>query len=157
MFKEFRTFALKGSVIDLAVGLIIGAAFGKIVTSLVSDVLMPPLGLLLGGVDFSSLFINLSDTAYPSYVEAKAAGAPVIAYGMFINTLLEFLVIAFAVFLLVQQINRMKERANRGQPPPDPTERNCPLCLSAVPVLARKCKFCTADLETAAPTATPGR
>jgi large conductance mechanosensitive channel len=144
MFKEFRNFAMRGSVVDLAVGVIIGAAFGKITTSLVNDVLMPPLGLLLGKVDFAELFINLSATPYATLAEARAAGAPVIALGVFINTVIEFLIIAFAVFLMVRQINRLRELT--AAPPPAPTEKSCPLCLSTIPIAARKCKFCTADL-----------
>ena len=145
MLKEFRTFALRGNVIDLAVGVIIGAAFGKITTSLVNDVIMPPIGLLLGRVDFSDLFVSLSGARYPSLRAAKEAGAPVIAYGSFINTVIEFTIIAFAVFLLVRQVNRLRERF--ANPPASPSEKNCPRCLSAIPIAASKCKFCTADLE----------
>jgi large conductance mechanosensitive channel len=145
MLKEFRTFALRGNVIDLAIGVIIGAAFGKITTSLVNDVIMPPIGLALGRVDFSDLFVNLAETSYPSLTAAKEAGAPVIAYGSFINTIIEFSIIAFAVFLLVRQVNRLRDRFTH--PPAAPSEKNCPRCLSAIPIAASKCKFCTADLE----------
>ena len=145
MLKEFRTFALRGNVIDLAVGVIIGAGFGKITTSLVSDVIMPPIGLALGRVDFSDMFIDLSRGNFPSLAAAREAGAPVIAYGLFINTIIEFTIIAFAVFILVRQINRMRERYN-SEPPPTVTEKSCPRCLSAIPIAASKCKFCTADL-----------
>ncbi|MGE4063521.1 MAG: large conductance mechanosensitive channel protein MscL [Rhodospirillaceae bacterium] len=145
MLKEFRTFALRGNVIDLAVGVIIGAAFGKITTSLVNDVIMPPIGLLLGRVDFSDLFVDLSNSGHPSLATAKEAGAPIIAYGSFINTIIEFAIIAFAVFILVRQINRIRERFHHE--PTAPAEKNCPRCLSAIPVAASKCKFCTVDLE----------
>jgi large conductance mechanosensitive channel len=145
MFKEFRTFVLRGNVIDLAVGVIIGAAFGKITTSLVTDVIMPPIGLALGRVDFADLFIDLSNSGHVSLAAAKEAGAPVIAYGSFINTLIEFAIIAFAVFLLVRQINRLRERFHK-EPPPAATEKSCTRCLSAIPIAASKCKYCTADL-----------
>jgi large conductance mechanosensitive channel len=141
VFKEFRTFAMRGSVIDLAVGVIIGAAFGKITTSLVNDILMPPLGLLLGRVNFAELFITLSGADYATLAEARAAGAPVIAIGSFVNTVIEFVIVAFAVFVLVRQINRLQ-----AAPPPAPSEKSCPHCLSAIPLQAKKCKFCTADL-----------
>ncbi len=144
MFKEFRTFAMRGNVIDLAVGVIIGAAFGKITTSLVNDVLMPPLGLLLGKVDFADLYVALNGASYATLADARTAGAPVIAFGAFINTVIEFLLIAFAVFIMVRQINRLREIT--AAPPPTPTEKSCPLCLSAIPIEAKKCKFCTADL-----------
>jgi large conductance mechanosensitive channel len=147
MLKEFRTFALRGNVIDLAVGVIIGAAFGKITTSLVNDVIMPPIGLALGQVDFSDLYVDLSRGGHVSLAAAKEAGAPVIAYGSFINTIIEFAIIAFAVFILVRQINRLRERFH-SEPPPAATEKSCPRCLSAIPLAASKCKFCTADLET---------
>jgi large conductance mechanosensitive channel len=141
LLQEFRTFAARGNVIDLAVGVIIGAAFGKIVTSLVNDVVMPPIGLLLGHFDFSALFIDLSGVHHATLAEARATNAPVIAFGSFINTVIEFLIVAFVVFLMVRQINRLKT-----QNPPAPTEKNCPKCLSAIPIAATKCKFCTTDL-----------
>jgi large conductance mechanosensitive channel len=143
MLKEFREFAMRGNVVDLAVGVIIGAAFGKITSSLVSDVLMPPIGLLLGNVDFSDLFISLTSTDYPSLDAAKTAGAPVVAYGAFINTMIDFTIVAFAVFIVVKQMNRLKAI---GQKPADVTEKDCPKCLSVIPVKATKCKHCTADL-----------
>ena len=143
LMQEFRTFAARGNVIDLAVGVIIGAAFGKIVTSLVNDVVMPPIGLLLGRLDFSSLFVDLTGAHHATLAEAKAAGAPVLAYGIFINTLIEFMIVAFVVFLMVRQINKLK-----AMNPPAPTEKNCPKCLSAIPIAATKCKFCTVDLPT---------
>lgn len=145
MIKEFKDFAMRGNVVDLAVGVIIGAAFGKITTSLVNDVIMPPIGLALGQVDFSDLYIDLSRSGHASLAAAKEAGAPVIAYGAFINTIIEFSIIAFAVFILVRQINRMRERFP-SEPPAATTEKSCPRCLSAIPIAASKCKFCTADL-----------
>lgn len=145
MLKEFREFAMRGNVLDMAVGIIIGAAFGRIVTSLVNDVLMPPVGLLMGKVDFSSLFINLSGAAYPSLAEAKKAGAPVIGYGAFLNTVLDFVVVAFVIFLLIKQINRLKKPA----PAAAPTTKDCPYCLSAVPVKATRCAHCTSQLPAA--------
>jgi large conductance mechanosensitive channel len=143
MLKEFKDFAIKGNVIDLAVGIIIGAAFGKIVSSLVNDIIMPPIGRGLGKVDFSNLFINLSDQRYASLSEAKKAGAATINYGVFLNTCLEFMVVAFAVFLLVQQINRIK----RAPALPEANVKQCPFCLSSIPLQALKCAHCTSDLE----------
>lgn len=142
MLKEFREFAMRGNVIDMAVGIILGVAFGAIVTSLVNDVIMPPIGLLLGSVDFSDLFINLSGTPYASLEEAKAAGAPVIAYGMFINTVINFLIVAFAIFLVIKQINRLKGPA----PKPAPTTKDCPRCMTAIPLKATRCPNCTSEL-----------
>ncbi|MHB1206482.1 MAG: large conductance mechanosensitive channel protein MscL [Rhodospirillaceae bacterium] len=144
MLKEFRNFAMRGSVVDLAVGVIIGAAFGKITTSLVNDVLMPPLGLLLGRVDFTELFVAINGDHYATLSDARKAGAPVIAFGAFINTVIEFLLIAFAIFILVHQINRLRNLT--AAPPPAPSEKACPKCLSPIPIAATKCKFCTADL-----------
>jgi len=142
MLKEFREFVARGNVIDLAVAVVIGAAFGKIVTSVVEDILMPPIGLLLGNVDFSNLFINLSGQDYPSLAAAKEAGAATLNYGVFLNNILNFLIIAFAIFLLIRQINRLQ----RPQPAPSPETRNCPYCLSAIPTKAMRCAHCTADL-----------
>jgi large conductance mechanosensitive channel len=147
MLKEFKEFTLRGNVIDLAIGVIIGAAFGKIVTSFVNDILMPPIGLLLGNVDFSNLFINLSGQPYGSLEEAQAAGAATINYGLFINTVLDFIIVAFVIFLLVRQVNRM--RREREAPPAEPTTRECPYCLSTVPLKATRCPHCTSELETA--------
>jgi large conductance mechanosensitive channel len=141
LLHDFRTFAARGNVVDLAVGVIIGAAFGKIVTSLVNDIVMPPIGLLLGKVDFSTLFIDLSGAHHATLAEAKAANAPVIAFGAFINTIIEFLIIGFVVFLMVRQINKIK-----ALNPPAPSEKSCPKCMSAIPLAATKCKFCTTDL-----------
>jgi len=139
MLKEFKEFAMKGNVLDMAIGVIIGGAFGKIVTSLVSDVLMPPLGLVLGKVDFSSLFLNLSGTPQPSLAAAKAAGAPTVNYGVFLQTVLDFIIIAFVIFMLVRQVNRLKSPAA----PAAPTTKDCPLCLSTIPIRATKCAHCT--------------
>jgi large conductance mechanosensitive channel len=147
VLKEFREFAIRGNVIDLAVGVVIGAAFGKIVTSFVNDVLMPPLGLLLGRVDFSNLFLNLSSQHYATLAEAKQAGAPTLNYGAFINTVIDFAIVAFAVFLLVQQINRLTRR--RDAAAPAPTTKPCPYCLTAVPLAATRCPACTSQLEPA--------
>jgi large conductance mechanosensitive channel len=144
VFKEFREFAIKGNVMDMAVGIIIGAAFGRIVGSLVNDVLMPPIGRLLGKVDFSNLFINLSGTGYDSLAAAKAAGAPTLNYGLFLNTVLEFLIVAFAVFLVVKQVNRLR----RAPVPTAPTTRDCPHCLTAIPLKATRCPACTSQLTT---------
>ena len=139
MLKEFKEFAMKGNVLDMAIGVIIGGAFGKIITSLVSDVLMPPLGLLLGKVDFSSLFLNLSGTPQPSLASAKAAGAPTVNYGVFLQTVLDFIIIAFVIFMLVKQVNRLRTPAA----PSAPTTKDCPLCLSTIPIKATKCAHCT--------------
>jgi large conductance mechanosensitive channel len=139
MFKEFKEFISKGSVMDLAIGIIIGAAFTAIVNSLVKDVIMPPIGLLLGKVDFDSLFINLSDKPYTSFAAAKAAGAPVIGYGAFLNQVVSFLVIAFVVFLMVRGVNRLRRQ-------PEPTQRDCPFCLEPVGIAATRCSHCTSEL-----------
>ena len=139
MLKEFKEFAMKGNVLDMAIGVIIGGAFGKIITSLVSDVLMPPLGLVLGKVDFSSLFFNLSGTPQPSLAAAKAAGAPTVNYGVFLQTVFDFIIIAFVIFMLVKQVNRLKTPAASSAP----TTKDCPLCLSTIPIKATKCAHCT--------------
>jgi large conductance mechanosensitive channel len=145
MFKEFKEFAMRGNVMDLAVGIIIGGAFGKIVTSFVSDILMPPVGLLLGKVDFTNLFINLSGKPFTSIAEAKAAGAPTLNYGSFINTIIDFAIIAFAVFLLVRHINRMKREPEKTLP----DTRECPFCISTISNKATRCPNCTSELTTA--------
>ena len=147
MLKEFKEFAMRGNVVDLAVGVIIGAAFGAIVNSLVTDVIMPPIGLLAGGLDFKDLFVSLNGQAYPTLDAAKKAGAPVIAYGAFLNTIVNFLIVAFAIFLLVKQVNRLSKPA--PAPPPTPT-RECPFCITAVPVKATRCPACTSELAGAA-------
>jgi len=146
MLKEFKAFAMRGNVLDLAVALVIGAAFGKIVTSFVEDVLMPPLGLLLGKVDMKNLFIDLSGAHHATLVEAKAAGAATINYGVFINTIVDFLFVAFAVFLIIKQVNKLK-----GPAPVEPAKTKvCPYCLSSIPVGATKCAACTSQLPAQA-------
>jgi large conductance mechanosensitive channel len=145
MLKEFKEFAMRGSMLDLAVGIIIGAAFGKIITSLVNDIIMPPIGLLLGKVDFSNLFINLSGKTYNTLSEAKAAGAATINYGMFLNTVIDFLIVAFVIFFLIRQINRLK----RKQEAPPVTTRECPFCYSAIPIKATRCPNCTSEFNAA--------
>ncbi len=147
MFKEFKEFAMRGNVLDMAVGIIIGAAFGKIITSFVSDILMPPIGLLLGRVDFSNLFVSLSGPSYPSLAAAKAAGAPTINYGVFLNTVLDFLIVAFAIFLLIRQVNRFTRKP--AAVPATPTAKECPYCLSTVALKATRCPQCTSDLKAA--------
>ena len=149
MLKEFREFAMRGSVVDLAIGIIIGAAFGKIVTSFVSDILMPPIGLVLGQVDFSNLFINLSGKTYASVAAAKEAGAPTLNYGLFINNILDFVIVAFAVFLLVRAINRLKSKQPEA-PASAPTTKDCPYCLSSIPLKATRCPNCTSNIPAAA-------
>ena len=144
MLKEFREFIKRGNVMDLAVAVIIAAAFGKIITTLIEGVIMPPIGLLLGKVDFASLLYNLSDTPVASLAEAKAKGVPVIAYGQFINDIINFLVIAFVVFLIVRSVNRMKDKKEK-----DPTTKDCPRCLSKIPLKATRCAECCVDLEAA--------
>jgi len=139
MLKEFKEFAMRGNVLDMAIGIIIGGTFGKIVSSLVSDIVMPPIGLLLGRVDFSSLFINLSGQPQPSLAAAKAAGAPTINYGVFLQTILDFVIIAFVIFLLVKQVNRLK----KPEAPAAPTTKSCPFCVSDIPIKATKCAHCT--------------
>ena len=143
MLKEFKEFAMKGNVLDLAVGFIIGAAFGKIVTSLVSDIIMPPIGLILGKVDFSSLFLNLSGKSYSSLAEAKAAGAATLNYGIFLNNIVDFLVVAFAVFLLVRMVNRW----NKPAPAAAPSTKECPYCASTIPLKATRCPNCTSEIR----------
>ena len=142
MFKEFKEFAVKGNMVDMAVGIIIGAAFGGVVTSLVKDVIMPPIGLLLGKVDFSGLFVNMSGTSYATLAEAQKANAATLNYGLFINTVINFLIVAIAVFLLVKQINRLK----RAPAPAAPNTKDCPQCLSKIPLNAKKCAFCTSQV-----------
>jgi large conductance mechanosensitive channel len=139
MLKEFKEFAMRGNVVDMAVGIIIGAAFGKIVSSMVQDVIMPPIGRLMGNVDFSDLFINLSSGTYKSLAEAKAAGAATLNYGIFINTILDFVIVAFAIFMLVRAMNKLK----RKEEPAPATTKECPECLSTIPLKARRCAHCT--------------
>lgn len=147
MLKEFKEFAMKGNVLDMAIGIIIGAAFGKIISSLVGDVIMPPIGLLLGKIDFSTLFINLSGQPYASLAQAKAAGAATINYGTFINTVIDFIIVAFVIFLLIRQVNKLKRQPEPV--PAIPTTKECPYCLSAVPIKAIRCPHCTSELKIA--------
>jgi large conductance mechanosensitive channel len=144
MFKEFKEFAVKGNVMDMAVGIIIGAAFGKIVASLVDDVILPPLGLLLHHVDFSNLFITLGGGDFPTVAAAKAAGAPTLNYGLFLNSVLDFLIVGFVVFIMVKQINRWK----KAPAPAIPNTRDCPYCLTPIPLKATKCPACTSQLSS---------
>jgi large conductance mechanosensitive channel len=146
MLKEFKEFAMKGNVLDMAIGIIIGAAFGKIVSSMVGDVLMPPIGMLMGSVDFSSLFFSLNGQSYPSLATAKAAGAPTVNYGVFLQTILDFVIVAFVIFLLVKQINRLKKPEAPTAPP---STKPCPYCLSEIPIKAMRCSHCTSDVKAA--------
>jgi len=143
MWKEFKEFIMRGNVVDMAVGIIVGAAFGKIITSFVNDVLMPPIGLILGKVDFANLFITLSNQSFATLEEAKKAGAVTIKYGLFINTLIDFIIVALAIFLVIRQINRMKR-----QPAPEAaTTKECPFCFSKIPIKATRCPQCTSELK----------
>jgi large conductance mechanosensitive channel len=143
VFKEFKAFAMRGNVLDMAVGIIIGAAFGKIVSSLVDDILMPPIGRLLGPVDFKDLFINLSGKSYETLQAAKTAGAATLNYGVFLNTVINFLIVAFAVFLLVQQVNRWTKKPEVAAAP---TTKDCPQCAMTIPIAAKRCGHCTTQL-----------
>ncbi len=143
MWKEFKEFALRGNVLDMAIGIIVGAAFGEIVTSFVNDILMPPIGLLLGNVDFSNLFINLSGGQYDSLAAAQEAGAATINYGIFLNTVIDFIIVAVAIFLLVQQVNRLQREEEETA---EPTTKQCPYCLSTIPIEATRCPQCTSQL-----------
>jgi len=147
MFKEFKEFAMRGNVVDMAVGIIIGVAFSKIVTSFVSDVLMPPIGLLLGKMNFANLFIDLSGNGFATIEEAKKAGAATINYGLFLNTIFDFLIVAFAVFLLIRQINRMRREPEPAPAAPD--TRECPFCLTNIALKAVRCPHCTSELPGA--------
>jgi len=146
VLKEFREFAMRGSVIDLAVGVIMGASFGKVVDSLVKDVMMPPIGLLLGNVDFSALFINLSGTKYSSLEEARRAGAVTINYGLFVNNVLSFFVVAVCVFFLVKWINRLRGSLLPVEASP-PQTKTCPYCVSQIAIAAKRCPYCTSELQ----------
>lgn len=142
MIKEFKQFIMRGNVLDLAVGIIIGGAFGKIVSSLVDDIIMPPIGLLLGKVDFANLFISLDGNTYASLAAAKTAGAATWNYGLFINTLINFLIVGFAIFLVIKQVNRFQKPA----PAKEPETKDCPYCQTAIPVKATRCPHCTSQL-----------
>ena len=148
MLEEFRKFVARGSFFDLAVGIVIGAAFSTVVNSLVKDVLMPPIGLMTGGVDFSELYVNLSGGEYDSLAQATEAGAATINYGIFVNNVIAFLIVALVLFLLVRQYNRIKERFQAEPAPVAPTEKTCPRCRMPVPMDATRCPHCTSDLPT---------
>ncbi len=152
MFKEFKEFAMRGNVIDMAIGIIIGGAFGPIVGSMVSDILMPPIGLAMGNVDFANLFILIKEGSkaaapYASLVDAKAAGAVTINYGVFINSIISFVIVAFCVFLLVRTMNRLKREEEA--PPAEPTTRDCPFCYSSIAIMATRCPHCTSEVKVA--------
>jgi large conductance mechanosensitive channel len=142
MLEEFKKFAMRGNVVDMAVGIVIGAAFGKIVSSFVKDVLMPPIGKLMGGVDFSNLFVNLGEGTYPSLAAAQEAGAATLNYGIFINTVLDFIIVAFAIFMVIKAMNKLKAE----EPAKAPDTKACPQCLSDIPIAAKRCKFCTSEV-----------
>jgi large conductance mechanosensitive channel len=144
MIREFKEFAMRGSMLDLAIGIVLGASFGRIITSVVNDILMPPIGLMLGGLDFANLFIALKGGPYPSVAAAKAAGAPTINYGIFLNTVVDFVLVAAVLFLVIRQVNRLQRR-----PDVTPTTKPCPFCLSTVPLKAVRCPYCTSDLKAA--------
>ncbi len=145
MWKEFKEFIMRGNVMDLAVGIVIGAAFGAVVNSLVKDIIMPPIGLLLGKINFTDLFINLSGTAYPSLKAAQDAGAATINYGVFINTIINFIIVAIAIFFVVKGVNRMRKPAPAAAPAA-PTTKDCPHCYTQIPVKATRCPNCTSQL-----------
>jgi large conductance mechanosensitive channel len=146
MLKEFKAFVMRGNVLDLAVGVIIGAAFGKIVSSLVDDVLMPPIGLLIKNVNFTDLVIGLNGKAYPTLAAAKADNnAPTLNYGIFLNTIINFLIVAFCVFIIIQLVNHW---VNKPAPPAPPTTKDCPQCAMSIPIAAKRCGHCTSQLAT---------
>lgn len=147
MFKEFKAFVMRGNVLDMAVGIIIGVAFGKVVTSLVNDILMPPIGKLLGNIDFSNFFITLSGQHYLTLADAKKAGAVTIAYGTFLNTVIEFLIVAFAVFVLIRSVNRLMPKP--APVPAPPATKDCSYCRMGIPVAATRCPHCTSQLSAA--------
>ncbi|MFE5320233.1 large conductance mechanosensitive channel protein MscL [Paenibacillus sp. NPDC056579] len=149
MIKEFKEFAMKGNMIDLAIGVIIGGAFSKVVTSIVSDLVMPPIGLLLNRVNFSDLFFSLDGKSYDSLAAAKAAGAPTLNFGLFFSTMIDFLILSFVIFITVKQINRLRKK-QEDKPDPKKETKECPECLSDIPKQAVRCKFCTAYVEPAA-------
>jgi len=147
MLKEFKEFAMRGNVLDMGIGIVVGAAFGGIVTSLVNDVLMPPIGLLLGKVDFSNRFIPLTGRHFDSLAQAKAAGAATLNYGLFMNTVINFVIVAFAVFLLVRQVNRLRPKP--APAPAGPALKECKFCCSSIPLQATRCPHCTSELKAA--------
>ncbi len=143
ILEDFKAFVMRGNVIDMAVGVIIGGAFGKIVTSLVNDVIMPPIGLLLGNVDFSNLYVSLNGQVYPSLSEAQKAGAPTLNYGLFLNNVINFLIVAFVIFMLIKQVSKLYEKPKAA---PAPTTKSCKFCCSTIPIQAVRCPNCTSDL-----------
>jgi large conductance mechanosensitive channel len=153
MLKEFRNFIMRGNVLDLAVAVIIGAAFGKIITSLVNDVIMPPIGLLLGRVDFTNLFLSLDGQAYASLAAAKTAGAPTLNYGLFLNTIIEFVIVAFAIFFILRAVSRVQQGIHKPTPASAPTTKECPFCFSTIPIKATRCPQCTSELTSKPTTA----
>jgi len=148
MIREFKAFIMRGNVLDLAIAVIIGGVFGKIVTSLVNDILMPPIGLVLGKVDFSNLYLNLSDASFTTLADAQKAGAPIVKYGAFINTIIDFLIVSFIIFLVVRAANRLQQKLQE-EPKAAPTTKECPYCLSMIPIKATRCAHCTTDLKAA--------
>jgi len=144
MLKAFRDFVMRGNVLDLAVAVIMGAAFGKIVSSFTNDILMPPVGMLLGGVDFTSLFLSLDGVTYPSLAAAQQAGAPTLNYGVFLNTVIDFVIVAFALFLMIRAVNRLQAPKAKS-----PTTKDCPFCATPIPLAARRCPHCTSELPPA--------
>ena len=148
MLEEFKKFALRGNLVDLATGIVIGAAFTGVVGSFVNDILMPPIGLLLGRVDFQNLFVSLTGRPFESVAAAKAAGAPTLNYGIFINQVINFIIVAFAVFLIIRQLNKLQTRVY-GPPPTPATTKECPYCASVIPAKARRCPHCTSEVQAA--------
>jgi large conductance mechanosensitive channel len=146
MLKEFKAFIMRGNVLDLAIAVIIGGVFGKIVTSLVNDIIMPPIGLILGKVDFRNLYINLSDASFATLADAQKAGVPIIKYGAFINTIIDFLIVSFIIFLVVRSANRLQKRLQE-EPKAAPSTKECPYCISTIPIKATRCAHCTAELK----------
>jgi large conductance mechanosensitive channel len=146
ILEEFKAFVMRGNVIDMAVGVIIGGAFGKIVSSMTADIIMPPIGLLLGKVDFSSLYINMSGKVYASLAEAQAAGAPTLNYGIFLNNVINFVIIAFVIFLMIKQLNKLQKPVAKPAPAGAPTTKDCPFCCSTVAIKAVRCPNCTSQL-----------
>ncbi|WP_072330922.1 MULTISPECIES: large conductance mechanosensitive channel protein MscL [unclassified Paenibacillus] len=149
MWKEFKEFSMKGNMVDLAIGVIIGGAFGKVVTSIVNDIIMPPIGLILGKVPFKDLFLSLDGKHYNTINEAKEAGVATLNYGQFISTLIDFLIVAFVIFVVVKQLNRLRKK-EEAKPAPKPEVKECPECLSEIPLKATRCKYCTAPVGTKA-------
>ena len=147
MVKEFKEFAMRGNVVDMAVGIIIGGAFGKIITSMVNDIIMPPIGKLMGDVNFGDKFINLGSGGYKSLADAKAAGAAVIAYGSFVNVVIDFLIVAFCIFIIIKAMNTMKHRLEHAPVAAEPTTKECPRCFSTIPIKATRCPHCTSDVK----------